>query len=61
MGVAAIGYAVMSFLMTATPLAMRFCGHPYGAAAGVITAHVVAMFAPSFVTARSSSASACCR
>ena len=48
--VAAIGYAVMSFLMTATPLAMRFCGHPYGAAAGVITAHVVAMFAPSFVT-----------
>ena len=48
--VAAIGYAVMNFLMTATPLAMRFCGHPYGAAAGVITAHVIAMFAPSFVT-----------
>ena len=48
--VAAIAYAVMNFLMTATPLAMRFCGHPYGAAAGVITAHVVAMFAPSFFT-----------
>jgi MFS family permease len=48
--VAAIGYAVMNFLMTATPLAMRFCGHPYGAAASVITAHVIAMFAPSFVT-----------
>ena len=48
--VAAIGYAVMNFLMTATPLAMRFCGHPYGAAAGVITAHVIAMFAPSFFT-----------
>jgi len=48
--VAAMGYAVMNLLMTATPLAMRFCGHPYGAAAGVITAHVVAMFAPSFVT-----------
>jgi MFS family permease len=49
-GVAAIGYAVMNFLMTATPLAMRFCGHPYGAAATVIATHVVAMFAPSFVT-----------
>jgi len=36
--------------MTATPLAMRFCGHPYDAAAGVIAAHVVGMFAPSFVT-----------
>ena len=48
--VAAIGYAVMNFLMTATPLAMRFCGHPYAAAAGVIAAHVIAMFAPSFVT-----------
>jgi MFS family permease len=48
--VGALGYAVMNFLMTATPLAMRFCGHPYGAAAGVIMAHVIAMFAPSFVT-----------
>jgi MFS family permease len=48
--VAAIGYGVMNFLMTSTPLAMRFCGHAYGAAAGVITAHVIAMFAPSFFT-----------
>jgi MFS family permease len=48
--VAALGYATMSLLMTATPLAMSFCGHPYGAAASVITAHVVAMFAPSFFT-----------
>jgi hypothetical protein len=48
--VAAIGYGVMNFLMTATPLAMRICGFPYAAAAGVITAHVIAMFAPSFVT-----------
>jgi len=48
--VGAIGYAVMNFLMTATPLAMQFCGHPYSAAAGVITAHVIAMFAPSFFT-----------
>jgi len=36
--------------MTATPLAMGFCGHPYGAAATVISSHVVGMFAPSFVT-----------
>ena len=48
--VAALGYAVMNLLMTATPLAMGFCGHPYSAAASVITAHVIAMFAPSFVT-----------
>ena len=48
--VAALGYGTMNLLMTATPLAMGFCGHPYGAAATVITAHVVAMFAPSFFT-----------
>ncbi len=47
---AALGYAVMNLLMTATPLAMGFCGHGYPAAASVIAAHVVAMFAPSFVT-----------
>ena len=49
-GVAALGYATMNLLMTATPLAMGFCGHPYAAAASVISAHVVAMFGPSFVT-----------
>jgi MFS family permease len=48
--VAALGYAVMNLLMTATPLAMSFCGHPYDAAAGVISSHVIAMFAPSFFT-----------
>ncbi len=47
---AAFGYGVMNLLMTATPLAMGVCGHPYGAAATVISAHVVGMFAPSFVT-----------
>ncbi|HKO87168.1 MAG TPA: MFS transporter [Burkholderiales bacterium] len=47
---AAIGYGVMNLLMTATPLAMGICGHPYSAAAGVISWHVVAMFAPSFFT-----------
>ena len=47
---AALGYGVMNFLMTSTPIAMRVCGHPYGDAAFVISSHVVAMFAPSFVT-----------
>jgi MFS family permease len=46
----ALSYGVMNFLMTSTPLAMRVCGHPYGDAAFVISSHVVAMFAPSFVT-----------
>ena len=29
----ALGYGVMNLLMTATPLAMGFCGHPYSASA----------------------------
>jgi MFS family permease len=49
---AAFGYGVMSLLMTATPLAMGACGHPYDDAATVISLHVVAMFAPSLVTGR---------
>jgi len=47
---AAIGYGVMNLLMTATPLAMRLCGHPYSAAATVIGWHVIGMFGPSFFT-----------
>jgi MFS family permease len=47
---AAIGYGVMNLLMTATPLAMRLCGHPYSAAATVIGAHVIGMFGPSLFT-----------
>jgi predicted MFS family arabinose efflux permease len=46
----AIGYGVMNFVMTSTPIAMAACGHAYGDAAFVISAHVVAMFAPSFLT-----------
>ncbi len=46
----AFSYGVMNLLMTATPLAMGVCGHPYAAAAMVISSHVVGMFAPSFVT-----------
>ncbi|MDA1118861.1 MAG: MFS transporter [Proteobacteria bacterium] len=48
----AIGYGVMNFLMTSTPIAMGVGGHPYGDAAFVISSHVIAMFAPSFVTGR---------
>jgi len=46
----AISYGGMNFLMTSTPIAMRGCGHPFGDAAFVISSHVVAMFAPSFLT-----------
>jgi MFS family permease len=45
-----IGYGVMNLLMTATPLAMAACQHPFNDAAFVIQWHMVAMFAPSFVT-----------
>lgn len=48
----AIGYGVMNLLMTSTPIAMGVCGHPYSDAAFVISSHVIAMFAPSFVTGR---------
>ncbi len=51
-GCAAVSYGVMNFLMTSTPIAMQVCGHPFGDAALVISAHVVAMFAPSFFTGR---------
>ncbi len=45
-----VGYAMMIMVMTATPLAMRICGHPVGAAATVIQWHVLGMFVPSFFT-----------
>jgi MFS family permease len=48
--VAALGYGTMNLLMTATPLAMGFCGLTYDASATVISSHVIAMFAPSFFT-----------
>ncbi len=47
---AGFGYGIMNLLMTATPLAMGVCGHPYSAAATVISWHVIGMFAPSFFT-----------
>jgi MFS family permease len=46
----ALGYGLMNMLMTATPLAMNFCGYPYAQAALVIQWHVVGMYAPGFFT-----------
>jgi len=45
-----VSYGVMNLLMTATPLAMIACKHPFSDAAFVIQWHMVGMFAPSFVT-----------
>jgi len=45
-----VSYGLMSFLMTAAPMAMVGCGHSVGKAALGIQWHVLAMFAPSFFT-----------
>jgi MFS family permease len=47
---AAIGYAVMILVMTATPLAMVAHRHAVGDAVFVIQWHVLGMFVPSFFT-----------
>ncbi|MBB3809191.1 MFS transporter [Pseudochelatococcus contaminans] len=45
-----VSYALMSFVMTAAPMAMVGCGFTVGEAALGIQWHVLAMFAPSFFT-----------
>ncbi|MEM7745514.1 MAG: MFS transporter [Pseudomonadota bacterium] len=45
-----IAYALMNLVMTSTPLAMVACGFGTGDAADVVMIHVLAMFAPSFLT-----------
>jgi len=47
---ALFGFALMSLLMTATPLAMKHYDHGMGDVAWVIEWHVLGMFAPSFFT-----------
>ena len=47
---AMVAYALMNLVMTSTPLAVVGCGFDKGNAADVVTAHVLAMFAPSFFT-----------
>ena len=47
----ALGYAMMVFVMTATPIAMvEFCGFSSSTSTQVISAHVIAMFLPGLVT-----------
>src|SRR5690606_32808266 len=45
-----VGYAMMMLVMTATPLAMEFCGFTFGDSAFVIQWHALGMFLPSFFT-----------
>ncbi|HEV2557249.1 MAG TPA: MFS transporter [Microvirga sp.] len=47
-----VSYGLMSFLMTAAPVAMVGCGHAVGEAALGIQWHILAMFGPSFFTGR---------
>jgi len=45
-----VSYALMNLMMTSTPLAVVGCGFPTGTAADIVSAHVIAMYAPSFFT-----------
>lgn len=48
---ATIGYAVMAFIMTATPVSMHVMdGHSLNITKSVIQSHIVAMFLPSLIT-----------
>lgn len=49
-GIGAVVNGIMVFLMVPTPLAMIGCGFTETVAGDVIRWHVVAMFAPSFIT-----------
>ena len=45
-----VSYALMNLVMTSTPLAVVGCGYDKGDAADIVSAHVLAMFVPSFFT-----------
>ncbi len=47
---ATVSYALMNLVMTSAPLAVVGCGFTTGDAANIITAHVLAMYLPSFFT-----------
>ena len=47
---AMVSYALMNLVMTSTPLAVVGCGYATEDAADVVSAHVLAMFVPSFFT-----------
>jgi MFS family permease len=47
---AMVAYALMNLVMTSTPLAVVGCGFTKNNANDIVSAHVLAMFAPSFFT-----------
>lgn len=47
---ATVTYALMNLIMTSTPLAVVGCGYDKSSAADVVSAHVLAMYLPSFFT-----------
>ena len=47
---AMVSYALMNLVMTSTPLAVVGCGFTQNNANDIVSAHVLAMFAPSFFT-----------
>lgn len=49
---AVMAYSVMSFVMTASPLAVVATGHGIDAAASLTRWHLLGMFGPSFITGR---------
>lgn len=48
--VAMVSYSLMNLVMTSTPLAVVGCGFTKDNAADIVSAHVLAMFVPSFFT-----------
>ena len=48
--VAMVSYSLMNLVMTSTPLAVVGCGFTKNNANDIVSAHVLAMFAPSFFT-----------
>ncbi|HSG35937.1 MAG TPA: MFS transporter, partial [Paracoccaceae bacterium] len=48
--VAMVSYALMNLVMTSTPLAVVGCGYEKNTAADIVSAHVLAMYIPSFFT-----------
>jgi len=47
---AMVTYSLMTLVMTSSPLAVVGCGYTTGDANNIVSAHVLAMFAPSFFT-----------
>ncbi len=47
---AMVSYSLMNLVMTSTPLAVVGCGYQHADAANIVSAHVLAMYIPSFFT-----------